>query len=113
MRRVPIGIAEGLQHDEASHEKLQLQNKSVGFKHFKTIDSGNGNIQVDNQILQYADIDEDPTNIEQRQRIFEDVIIQRMKVMQSFVKRNVDKMSKRITEISERKSSKEFSLEND
>jgi hypothetical protein len=44
----------------------------------------------------------DPVNLEQRQRIFEDVIIQRMKVLQEFVKRNVNKLDKRIGALAEK-----------
>ena len=44
----------------------------------------------------------DPVNLEQRQRIFEDVIIQRIKVLQEFVKLNVNKLDKRIGALAEK-----------
>ena len=49
--------------------------------------------------------------MEQRQRIFEEVIIQRIKIVQDFVKNKFDKLTKRIDMI--KKSQKQgFGLDN-
>lgn len=88
-RVAPIGLPEA-ELDTDERRAASAHHRQSANPKFKTIDAG---LSIE-QETSTADQCGDSITLRQRQRIFEDVIIQRVKVLQEFFKRSVVKLER-------------------